>query len=39
MNANEYMILFSYIVVAACVTYMIHECMNAVISIYEEKFW
>jgi hypothetical protein len=38
LTFSDYMTLISMLSVAAWVTYAIHECMQAVISIYEENF-
>lgn len=39
LTFNDWMTLVAYLSVAAWVTYAIHECMNAAISVYEERFY
>ena len=37
LTFNDWILLVSYLSVAAWVTYAIHECMMAVVSYYEEN--
>jgi hypothetical protein len=38
MTFSDYLTLFALLTAAAWITYAIHECVQAAISIYEENF-